>query len=150
MGFSSMQCVGCDKSILAPANLPSIIRWMNKVVSIRSDGVMISGHYDGYGRLTDDTWPDDTSDPEADEIGPVVVGDDFDDDGDYAGTGPTVWHQACWAASGHPPEYRGCSEPSTDQGFFFDEEAYGFAEPKTANDVAAIKAIRVEGGERVS
>jgi hypothetical protein len=68
------------------------------------DGRMISGGYDGYGRIDGLPAPFPT---------------------DLAG----CWrHYACWRAAGRPG-FTKASENSDDQGYFFDEGAHDMEEP---------------------
>lgn len=99
MGFFSQDCTGCGHPALSRHAVTPVNAWMVAVTVVTPDGQLISGEYDGYGRL-------DTS------AGPR----------DAVGAANTVWHTDCWVAAGRPRQYRGPSPDSPDQGFFFDTE----------------------------
>lgn len=102
MGFSSVDCVGCGHPILHAHKTNAVNAWMNVGVAITPAGGIISGFYDGYGRLDQD----------------FAVGGEN-----------TVWHEACWVVSGSPTDHRGPSPSSADQGWFFPEGAHTIPEP---------------------
>lgn len=105
MGFFSANCVGCGHPILHANKTNEINAWMNVGVAIWPSGAIRTGFYDGYGNLDQ---PFDSP----------AVGDDT-----------TVWHEACWIASGSPAEYRGPSPSAPDQGWFFQDGAHTIPEP---------------------
>jgi hypothetical protein len=107
MGFFSADCVGCGHPILHPNKTNPINAWMNVGVAIWPSGAIRTGFYDGYGNLDQ-------------SIDSCAVGHDT-----------TVWHEACWVASGSPEDYRGPSPSSADQGWFFPDGAHTIPEPTT-------------------
>jgi hypothetical protein len=90
MGFSSWNCLGCDKPIMNPFNLPGSRLWENDVVAIAHTGFTLRGSYGGYSdidgvripidweanKAADDAWV------EGDE--PVIAGL------------PAMWHRLCF------------------------------------------------------
>jgi hypothetical protein len=52
--------------------------------------------------------------------------------GEYDGYGSVGYHFACWDQLGRPTDYKGPSEDSSDQGWFFDDGAHSFATPDEA------------------
>ena len=103
MGFFSWDCKECDHPLLSPYSTNSINGWMNSAVVIESNGSILKGDYDGYGRI------------------------DIQDIGWEDGE-PCCYHEACWEKAGKPTEYKP-STPSSDQGFFFDEGAHNMEAP---------------------
>lgn len=103
MGFFSFQCKGCGNSILSPYAIGDKNAWMAEVTAVYPDGTILSGTYDGYGRIAE-----------------------LDDDGlNFAFEDVSVWHTECWLDAGSPG-YNGCSEHADDQGYFFDDDKYDF------------------------
>lgn len=122
MGLFTQDCKSCGNPLLATFNTEGRGDWMSHGISINRDGTRIEGLYNGYGEL----FPADSHDEE----GAIrCVGTDFNTDGTYAGTGPTIWHHACWIAAGSPPQWQGESPSSDDQGHFFDEGTYDLPKP---------------------
>ena len=109
MGFFSANCNGCGHPILTSHRTNAINEWMNIGVAITPNGDIVTGWYDGYGNLDQQR-----------EF--CAVGHDT-----------TVWHEACWVAAGSPAEYRGPSELSEDQGWFFEPGAHDMPEPTLHN-----------------
>jgi hypothetical protein len=103
MGFFSQNCNGCGHPALSVYAVNGINDWMMHVVVITPTGDIISGEYDGYGR---------------------VAGADY-----AVGSDNTVWHKACWTVAGKPMEYRGESKYADDQGYFFDDGDHNMDEP---------------------
>lgn len=140
MGLFTQSCTQCHNPLLAYFNVEMINKWMSQGVSITQEGILVTGVYDGYGTLVTD---------DEDEI--RCVGNHFDPDGGFAGTGPTVWHQVCWRIAGSPTKWQGESDYSPDQGHFFVDGTYHIPEPETAEDVAsaavATRAWREEIGQ---
>ena len=91
--------------------------WMGKVVIVSDDASIIRGEYDGYGRVDG-------------SLGGEI--DLTDADGEFA-----LYHAACYGIAGKP--FDGPSLPARDQGLGESE-----VEPKTLEDVEAIKARRVQ------
>ncbi|OBG21640.1 hypothetical protein A5768_26435 [Mycolicibacterium fortuitum] len=75
---------------------------MTDVVAITTNGSIIKGSYDGYGNI--------------DQFEGAIIE-------------ATVWHHACWKASGQPTAYQGPSAAAPDQGWFFEDPAHDLAEP---------------------
>lgn len=103
MGFFSQDCALCGHPMLSPQATIQINRWMSEGVAVALTGDVHSGEYDGFGRLGG-----------ADAVG-------FD---------ATVWHRACWVIAGRPTDYRGASESSADQGWFFGDDEHAIEEPR--------------------
>jgi hypothetical protein len=151
MGFFSQECHGCHMSVLAPYNLMHGTRWMNRFVAVQKDGVIASGHYDGYGRNSCadeyDTHTDEYWDQlESEAIDDAVIGTTWDEDGNPNASGPTVWHQACWLAAGKPTDWKGESPHASDQGYFYDDADYSTRRPPKS---AAGLARLARAGERL-
>lgn len=111
MGFFSADCTGCDHPLLSDYAVDEINRWMVQGVTIFSDGSLIKGTYDGFGRY----------DPTFTSLSAV--------EGFESALEGTVWHAACWAVAGSPTDYRGKANPSADQGYFFADGAHDMSEP---------------------
>lgn len=140
MGFFSWDCRGCGHPMLSKWSINKTNGWMQDVVVIQSDGLVLEGLYDGYGRVISHFKPH-TPEPIKNEALTKGYGD------------PECWHRACWELSDGPeymcafnedgrrcPVGQGSSPtpkvmdylygttrhtPSTlseDQGFFFGEE----------------------------
>jgi hypothetical protein len=105
MGFFSWDCEVCGHPLLSPYASESINDWMCDGVAIESDGSILRGEYDGYGRLND-----------------------------HELSSPQVYHLACWELAGRPSEYTSESVSSRDQGYFFDEGAHSCACPKSMEE----------------
>jgi len=104
MGLFSYNCKCCGHPMLAPHATNHINAWMNQVVVIsKKNAVLMTGSYDGYGRVG------------AGELGYPMK--------------HTVYHEACWKHAGSPIAYKGASANATDQGHFFDEGAHDMVEP---------------------
>lgn len=101
MGLFSWDCKACNHPMLSEYATNHINQWMNDVVVIEHDGVILKGSYDGYGRVADD------------DIRVMFSGREFTSE-------PCCYHKACWEKAGSPIEYSP-SQGSDDQGFFFDE-----------------------------
>jgi len=95
MGFFSWNCRGCGESMKAPYDLPMGLRWQNDVVIITEDNEVISGDYDGYGRVA----------------GKDLVYEKFE-----------CWHKLCHTEQGAPLTFTHTSQHSNDQGYFYDRE----------------------------
>lgn len=128
MGFSSVECHGCHKSILAPYRLPAVMVWMNHATVVTTAGDLIQGTYDGYGGIDGDDGQHHGRDLETGE-GVSPLGDQVDN---WSKAESTAWHTACWRVAGEPREHRGPSLVAADQGFFFDETEYMIPEPKVS------------------
>lgn len=100
MGFFSQDCTDCGHPLLSYRAPIQINRWMTEGVAIAPNGDIQTGSYDGYGHLQD------------------IVDEEA-----------TVWHLACWTVAGKPLDYRGPSQPSADQGWFFDDADHAMPEP---------------------
>ena len=95
MGFFSSECHECGKSIKAPYDLPTSKAWMNAVIVVASDGRLLTGSYDGYGRILDAVIPEDS----------------------------TWRHAACAKKAGiKGVQYAGQSNNAHDQGYFDGEQ----------------------------
>ena len=95
MGLFSWNCKHCDHSIKSPYNLPAGWEYMNEAVLLEPNGNIITGDYDGYGRIDDREVNWETGEPE-------------------------LWHKKCWENAGKP-QYSGESDSAEDQGFFYDD-----------------------------
>ena len=142
MGLFSKNCVCCHHSVLGPyalhkpdpADHPENDgyvehdnSWMNDVVVIAPEGVVISGQYDGYGRVYDPR--------SGAEINLVNTGYEMG----IGGKPCKFVHHACWKAMGKPSyDDLGPDEPSKDQGHFIKSTDYDHARPETPEDVEAI------------
>ena len=133
MGLFSAKCK-CRKPILPTFNTHQINAWMSDCVAIYSDGKIVRGYYDGYGRLYDYdenivAGEDRFSEPDENgHIQRIIVTEPvctFTDNND----GPTVYHYACWVKRGSPTKYKGQSPWAPDQGHFFDPGKYDIPEP---------------------
>jgi len=98
VGFYSSDCEGCQHPLLSVHAVNGVNDWMVAATVITAGGDLISGYYDGYGRVSNIE----------------VFSSGLQD--------PTVWHTTCWWAAGEPTDYRGPSRASADQGFFFTTE----------------------------
>lgn len=106
MGFFSQECSYCHKSILNPYSVIEKNTWMSDAVAITPAGEIYKGTYDGYG-----------------SIGSVKDAIGFDNE---------VYHDFCWTAAGAPTVFTAPSVHSADQGYFFDDDEYDFANPQAA------------------
>ena len=90
---------------------------MGEVVVETEDGQRYIGEYDGYGRVG------------CAELGELAYGsgDEF-----------SLRHRACWEAMGRPG-FTEQSPRSPNQGFYMEDGRHEHPEPKTAEDVAAIR-----------
>ncbi len=111
MGFFSQDCRECGESVISPYDMPAGMEWQNEAVAITPHGSVLIGPYDGYGRI---------------EYAPNI---DMDDDRFDIGEDNTVFHRWCWEQAGKPTEYRGPSEGSSDQGYFYDRSQARVAGP---------------------
>ena len=116
MGFFSWNCRGCEHPLLSLWATNPTNAWMQRAVVVESpspwsEGRVLEGTYDGYGRL------------DGQEI-----------NHQYSGTGteykePGCWHRACWVKAGKPADYAP-SKSADDQGYFFDEGEHDLEEPR--------------------
>ena len=105
MGFFSWDCQHCGMSAKSGPGLPKELTGQQNVVVLLVDGGKVEGEYDGYGR---------------------VIGEDYtefldnlvDIDGKFS-----LFHSRCWRAAGCPQKFLVPSEYSSDQGYFYDDEA---------------------------
>lgn len=155
MGFFSQQCHGCHLSILAPYGLRHGMHWMNEAIAIQKDGTLHSGGYDGYGRIliadsldqrTEADWDEIESDEYSDKA--RSIGNDWGDDGEPTGNGPTVWHKACWLAAGAPREWQGESPNAADQGYFYEQTDYASRRPPKSP--AGLKRLQAQVDARLA
>jgi hypothetical protein len=109
MGLFSWDCKECEHPMLSEYATNNINQWMNDVVVIESDGSILKGAYDGYGRVGEL------------EITFGICGHEFTNE-------PCCYHNACWENAGEPTEYKP-SQGSNDQGYFFDEGEHDMEEP---------------------
>lgn len=105
MGFSSSNCEGCEHPLLSERATNEINAWMTQSVAITENGSIIKGSYDGFGNIGNT---------------------------EEAVYGNTVWHEACWLAAGLPTDFRGESEASYDQGWYFEDPVHDMAAPAPA------------------
>jgi hypothetical protein len=110
MGFFSWDCEVCGHPLLSEYVITDKNAWMNDAVALESDGSVLHGSYDGYGRL-----------------------DDYDLES------PQVYHKACWEHSGKPDEYVEESRSSRDQGYFFEDADHDLPEPQTKRELEIMK-----------
>jgi hypothetical protein len=111
MGFFSANCIGCGKPMLSQYSVTgSINPWMSQVVVIKPGGQVLTGEYDGYGRVVPPG-----SGPFTD--GPSIL--DYENPDSL----PSCWHQSCWILAGRPESSRE-SDRAEDQGYFFPEGKY--------------------------
>jgi hypothetical protein len=85
---------------------------MQQAVVVESEGRVLEGTYDGYGRVGDEEI----------KYGPWV-------DQSTALNMPGCWHRACWESAGKPIDYSP-SALSDDQGFFFVPGDHDMKEPR--------------------
>ena len=112
MGFFSWDCRGCGHPLLSGWATNRVNAWMQEAVVVESEGRVLEGTYDGYGRV----------DGEAIQYGPWV-------DHSTALNLPGCWHRACWVKAGKPADYAP-SKSAADQGYFFDEGEHDLEEPR--------------------
>lgn len=115
MGFFSYNCKVCGHPMLSRGATDEITEWMSEVVALTSNGSVLRGEYDGYGRV-----------------------DCFDGDDGYG-----WYHAACYEHAGRPA-YDGPSASAADQGWFFDDGAHDALPPGDERDLAALVAARNE------
>ena len=77
MGFSSWSCRGCGHPMLSGHVTNPVNRWMSDVVVMSRRGTILSGYYDGYGRVDEREIP-------------------------YRRGAPECWHRACYEVAGRP------------------------------------------------
>jgi uncharacterized OB-fold protein len=118
MGFFSTDCKGCGHPLLNKEVTNETNAWMSKGIAIFRDGEVAKGSYDGYGRLGR-----------------------FDSEGGLDEA--TVLHEACHEVLGGSLKFAGHSQSSDDQGYFFDEGAHDFADPRKAEDPKAALAVEL-------
>jgi hypothetical protein len=106
MGFFSWDCITCGHPLLSEWAVNKINEWMEDVVVIESNGNILKGFYDGYGRVVD-----------REENGERILNQYDTDQKD-----PEAYHKACWEVSGSPTTFSKSSLGSDDQGFFFGDE----------------------------
>jgi len=97
MGCFSWNC-RCGHSVMNPYVTEKA--WLNDAVLLLSDGSVIKGHYDGYGRI-------ETSDGGVFEV-------------PWEDSGFEIYHVKCWEAAGKP-SYERSSPSAMGQGHFFDD-----------------------------
>ena len=103
MGFFSWNCRGCEHPLLSRWVTNNTNAWMENAVVIESEGSVLVGLYDGYGR-----------------VGERQI--------NHALNEPGCWHRACWESVGKPVDHSP-SARSDDQGFFFDPGDHDMDEP---------------------
>lgn len=126
MGFFSQDCESCGHPLLSAHASTKKNQWMEEVVVITHEEQVIMGFYDGYGRVTEERTTGWNGDQERGPVGDISW--------ETPNLGPTVWHKACWRIAGEPTDYRGSSQGSWCQGFFFDHE-HDVPEPKAEADL---------------
>ena len=141
MGFFSAECRGCDHSAISIYAANGTNDWMMNLTVITPDNLIVQGTYDGYGRLDEPTlYTDPSHSPSpADALEPGQARAKIDTIAEDALDGNEVWHTACWQHSGSPTVFTAVSLHAGDQGYFFDGADYSHSEPKSPQDVAAIK-----------
>ena len=102
MGFYSWDCKVCGHPLLSSYALADKNKWMNEAVVLFKDGGIVTGEYDGYGRLDG-------------EHGEEEI------DGD-----PECYHAACYKLAGKPTEFTEKSRSAGDQGYFFEDKVHNF------------------------
>ena len=112
MGFFSWNCKRCGHPMLSPWSCNKINSWMIDVAVIESDGRVLKGEYDGYGR-----------------VGAVDINIDLIYQDDGPDQDPDCYHQACHEMEGQPTTYAGGSDNAPDQGFFFGKGSHDMACP---------------------
>jgi hypothetical protein len=112
MGMFSWDCEGCGHPLLSPFVLENKNGWMADVVALLNNGALIIGEYDGYGRVKNT---------------------------DILDNAPMVYHHACWKLMGEPRKHVAESEPSADQGCFFDDNVHNHPQPKNKKDMETIR-----------
>ena len=124
MGMFSWDCVECRHPALSRYGQGEQNKWMGEVVVETEDGQRYIGEYDGYGRVG------------CAELGELAYGsgDEF-----------SLRHRACWEAMGRPG-FTEQSPRSPNQGFYMEDGRHEHPEPKTAEDVAAIRVPRLATG----
>lgn len=115
MGFFSWDCLGCGFSLRS--GNPSPV-WMRTVVVARRNGTMLSGMYDGYGRVSGSPI-----NPPSKIMSSV-----------------SAYHDACWRILSRPSGYTMPSTSSYDQGLRPEGEPQ-LKEPKTKRDLVALRKI---------
>lgn len=130
MGFSSHDCKHCGHPMLSTHSCDlGINEWMKEVVVLTANGSRLIGEHDGYSG-----------------VGGASVADVT------IPMGGAVWvHEACWEAAGRPgfDDYDGPSDPSEDQGFFFDDD-HDMIDPRITDEAERERLLRegVEARER--
>ena len=104
MGFHSRLCRGCGESVKAPYSLPSSLQWQNDAVVLLPTGSLLTGPYDGYGRIS------------LDDLGPPSDATELRVHVSFIGSPAEFWHDRCFTEAGHPA-YSGASENAPDQGY---------------------------------
>jgi hypothetical protein len=125
-GFFSQDCAGCGHPLVCDQAIDGEGAWMNEGVAVSRSGVLHAGAYDGYGHL----------------------GSGFDGGEQVVGGDATVWHRACWEVSGKPCEYRGTSEGSEDQGWFFTDGDHDLPDPRTTPWTGRCRVVGVHRAHR--
>jgi len=105
MGLFSWDCEGCGHPLIMPLNAQDKNGWMTEAVAITSRGDVISGTYDGYGRLDGEN-----------------IFDGLEND-------PQVYHKICWERAGKPNKFERPSRSSADQGHFYGENEHNSPPP---------------------
>ena len=113
MGFFSWNCRGCGHSIRNPYAINTESAWMGEVVYLESDGSVIKGDYDGYGRIE------------------LLGGGILELESHYV----CLYHRACYNIL--KPSKVENSNSAPDQGHFVGE--YNPPEPKTLADIERLK-----------
>jgi len=112
MGMFTWDCKLCGHPLLARECTNDVNVWMNNGVAILSDGSVINGQYDGYGRL--------------DDIEINYIGE------------PAVFHQQCYELT--KDQYDNSPSRSTrDKGFNFEEHVHNFPEPSTLEEAQILR-----------
>ena len=116
MGFFSWDCPCCQNSVRArPATTPESA-WMSDAVAVFEGGTVLTGQYDGYGRVGNGHYE-------------LDFGQDF-----------ALYHRACWELAGKPA-FTSPSMNAHDQGYFVGE--YDPAKPESKADVDALREVAV-------
>lgn len=111
MGMFSVMCAGgCGHPLLCGDAAGEASAWMTDGVAVTPQGSLVTGTYDGYGRLS----------------GTDIAGE----------TDATAWHRACRENAGRPAGYLGPSDPAQDQGWFLDDGDHDMPDPRSQQTAA--------------
>lgn len=135
MGFSSVVCKCCRKSILAPPATNEINGWMSEATAVLPDGTIHQGWYDGYSFIH--TTAQGVRNMYGDDYKAEKVGYRLEYDFENGGVcTAAVYHTACWEVKGSPTKMprTGGSKSAYDQGYFIDGKRYIKADPRLSDE----------------